>query len=122
MNEQEYFETLVILLARLSNECDLEINNEIIKFEDAIKNSNCGDAYFGIAKSDWDRIEIIDKRQMPYKYKNDGLKFYAEYYDGCQAPFCVCKWNADFTKLENILKNTTNIVYKKYIEEKEHLS
>lgn len=122
MNEQKYFEILVMLLARLSNESNLEINNEIIKFEDTIKDSKCGDAYFGIAKSDWDRIEIIDKSQIPYKYKNEDLKFYAEYYDGFQAPFCVCKWNADFEKLENILKETTNIVYKKYIEEKEHLS
>ena len=42
------------------------------------------------------------------------IKFYAEYYDGMQAPFIVCKWSNDFEKLEELLKNTSTMLYKNY--------
>lgn len=95
-------------------------DKEITKFEDAIRNTGCGKAYFGIAKSDWEGIEIIE----PSPYKKDKIRFYAEYYDGMQAPFTVCEWNDDFGKLETLLKNTSDILYSKYQDtiEKEKLS
>ena len=120
MNEQSKFKELVLLLAQ-SSECkNIELNKEITKFEDAIRNTGCGKAYFGIAKSDWEGIEIIE--QSPYK--KDKIRFYAEYYDGMQAPFTVCEWNNDFGKLETLLKNTSDTLYSKYQDtiEKEELS
>ena len=120
MNEQSKFKELVLLLAQ-SSECkNIELNKEITKFEDAIRNTGCAKAYFGIAKSDWEGIEIIE--QSPYK--KDKIRFYAEYYDGMQAPFTVCEWNNDFGKLETLLKNTSDILYSKYQDtiEKEELS
>ena len=36
--------------------------------------------------------------------KRDGVMYYAEYYDGMQAPFTVCKWCNDFQILEELLK------------------
>ncbi len=115
-NEQYKFEKLVMILAQ-NYECgDLKIDEEITKFEDAIEETGYGTAYFGTAKSDWDRIEIIKPEHIPYKYKDEGTKYYAEYYDGMQAPFMVCKWNNDFAKLEELLKNTSDILYQKYQE------
>lgn len=40
--------------------------------------------------------------------------YYAEYYDGMQAPFIVCKWNKNFDELEELLKNTSSVLYQKY--------
>lgn len=116
MNEQSKFEKLVMFLAQNSENGNLELDEEITKFEDAIKETGYGEAYFGIAKSDWDRIEIVRPEYIPFAYKKEGAKFYAEYYDGMQAPFMVCKWCNDFTKLEELLKNTSDILYQKYYE------
>ena len=116
MTDQEKFANLVMFLAENYEAGDIDFDIEVSNFEDAIDNSGFGDAYFGIAKSDWSRIEIIRPVYFPYKYKDDGTKFYAEYYDGSQAPFTVCRWCDNFEKLEELFKNTTNLVYKKYIE------
>ena len=83
----ERFKRLVLFLAKNSECGNLEIDEEITKFEDAIKESGKGEAYFGIAKSNWENIEIIKPECFPYRYKNEGVKYYAEYYDGMQAPF-----------------------------------
>ena len=91
-----------------------EIDEEITKFEDAIEETGYGIAHFGTAKSNWDRIEIVKPEHIPYKYIDEGTKYYAKYYDVMQVPFIVCKWNNDFTKLEELLKNTSDILYQKY--------
>lgn len=114
METQAKFEKLVMLLAENSDNGNLELDEEITAFEDAIEKTRCGEAYFGIAKSDWERIEIIKPDQIPWGYKKDNVRFYAEYYDGNQAPFTVCKWCDDFEKLEELLKITSYNLYKKY--------
>lgn len=120
MNEQDKFKALVMVIAQ-NYECgNLWLDFEITKFEDAIENSKLGTAYFGIAKSDWDRIEVVSPNGIPSLYKEAGIKFFAEYYDGMQAPFTVCKWAGDFNKLENLLKDTSEKLYemyKNYLEE-----
>lgn len=73
-----------------------------------------GEASFGVAGEDWERIEITEP---PYKYS--GARFYAEYYNGFQAPFLVCIWNKDYAELEDILKNTSEKLYKAYRKEME---
>lgn len=108
------FKKLVMFLAENSEKGNIEIDEEITAFEDAIKATGCGEAYFGTAKLNWDRIEIIRPEYIPFAYKREGVKFYAEYYDGMQAPFTVCKWCEDFDKLEELLKNTSDILYQKY--------
>ena len=114
MKDQSKFEELVMFLAE-NDECgNLEIDEEITKFEDAIKESGLGEAYFGIAKSDWDRIDVVRPEQIPYRYKEKGAKFYAEYYDGFRAPFEVCYWCGEFSELEKLLKNTSDTLYKEY--------
>lgn len=116
MMEQYDFEKLIMFLASQYEKGDLEFDEEVVKFEDAIKVTGCGEAYFGIAKSDWDRIEIVSPEYIPFAYKKEGAKFYAEYYDGMQAPFMVCKWCDDFDKLIELLKNTSDVLYQKYQE------
>lgn len=117
MDNQSKFEKLVMLLAK-NDECgNLEIDEEITKFEDAIEKTGYGTAYFGTAKSDWDRIEVVRPENIPYKYKNEGTKYYAEYYDGMQAPFMVCKWNGCFEQLEQLLKDTSSVLYSMYQNE-----
>lgn len=73
-----------------------------------------GEASFGVAGEDWERIEITEP---PYKYSD--ARFYAEYYNGFQAPFLVCIWNKDYAELEDILKNTSEKLYKAYRKEME---
>lgn len=116
MENQEKFECLVLFLAKHSEAGDLKMDEEITKFEDAIEKTGCNEAYFSIAKSDWERIEIVRPECIPFAYKKEGIKLYAEYYDGMQAPFTVCKWNEDFEKLEELLKNTSAWLYEKYQE------
>ena len=116
MNEQEKFTEMVMMLAQNSESGDIALDEEITKFEDAIEESGFGEAYFGTAKTDWDRLEVARPEQIPYAYQKEGVKYYAEYYDGMQAPFTACKWCDDFGKLENLLKNTSDILYRKYKE------
>ena len=116
MTNQEKFEVLVMLFAKHSESGNLEFDEEITKFEDAIEETGCGQAYFGIAKMDWERIDIVEPRHIPYKYR-DSAKFFANYYDGFQAPFVVCYWNDEFEKLEELLKNTSNMLYEMYENE-----
>lgn len=116
MNEQSKFTEMVMMLAQNSESGDIALDEEITKFEDAIKETGCGEAYFGTAKSDWDRIEVVRQERIPYKYEKEGVKYYAEYYDGMQAPFTACKWCDDFDRLEKLLKNTSDILYQKYQE------
>ena len=70
MMEQYDFEKLIMFLASQYEKGDLEFDEEVVKFEDAIKVTGCGEAYFGIAESDWDRIEIVSPEYIPFAYKN----------------------------------------------------
>lgn len=78
----EKFENLVLFMAENYNSYDTELNDAITTFEEAIETSGNGEAAFGIARDDWERIEITEP---PYKCNN--AQFYAEYNDGFQAPF-----------------------------------
>ena len=105
MNEQYNFELLVKLLSKLSDE-DSSLDDEIDNFENAILDSGYGESYFKAPRSDWDNIEVIPDLKV---------KFYAEYYDGYQAPFTVCIWNESLRKLEELLKESSPVLYKEYI-------
>ena len=106
MSEKYNFEVLVKLLAEFWYEDDLSLEDGIDKFEEAISKSGYGESAFGIARKNYDRIEVL-----PYSK----AKFYAEYYDGNQAPFTVCIWNESLTKLEELLKESSPVLYKEYI-------
>ena len=108
MDEQEKFEALVSLLAELSSEG--KHPDEIKDFEDAIKTSGNGEAYFGIAKECWGEIDFLRPQQFP----NKEIKFLAEYYDGFQAPFVVCRWKDSFGELERLLKSVSEELYEAY--------
>lgn len=105
----EKFEKLVLFMAKNYNSHDIELSDLITAFEDAIEASGNGEAAFGIARDDWERIEIT---KPPYKYSD--ARFYAEYYDGFQAPFLVCTWNRSFAELEKLLKDTSEKLYGMY--------
>lgn len=98
----QQFEKLVLFMAENYNSHDTELSDSISAFENAIEASGNGEAAFGIARDDWERIEIAEP---PSKYSN--AQFYAEYYDGFQAPFLVCTWNRSFDELEILLKDTS---------------
>ena len=116
MSKQSKFEELVMFLAENSECGNAELDEEITKFEDAIERTGNGIAYFGTAKSNWDSIEIVRPEHIPPAYKRDGVLYYAEYYDGMQAPFTVCKWSRNFDELEELLKDTSDVLYQKYQE------
>lgn len=62
----EKFENLVLFMAENYNSYDTELNDAITTFEEAIEASGNGEAAFGIARDDWERIEIIDRRNSFY--------------------------------------------------------
>lgn len=106
MNEKHNFEVLVKLLAELWYEDNLSLEDEMDKFEEAISKSGYGESAFGVARTGYDRIEVIPDSKV---------KFYAEYYDGYQAPFTVCIWNKPIKELEELLNETSPTLYKEYI-------
>ena len=108
--ELERFEKMVMILAEKSENEKACLSEEISKVECAINNSGFGTAHFNISGSDWDGIQVLNGKRIPYKYKEDGVRLFAEHYDGCQAPFVVCKWRPDFKQLEKLLKNTSPIL------------
>ena len=108
-NKSKKFEKLVLFMAENYNSYDTELSDSISAFENAIEASGNGEAAFGIARDDWERIEITEP---PYKYSD--AQFYAEYYDGFKAPFLVCTWNRSFDELENLLKDTSEKLYGLY--------
>lgn len=108
-NKSKKFEKLVLFMAENYNSYDTELSDSISAFENAIEASGNGEAAFGIAGDDWERIEITDP---PYKYSD--AQFYAEYYDGFQAPFLICTWNRSFDELETLLEDTSEKLYRIY--------
>ncbi len=70
-----------------------------------------------MAKDDYNRIDILNISCMPYSYQKDGVMFLAQYDDGMQAPFLVCKWKGSYEELEQLLKKSTRIIYDYYIQE-----
>lgn len=112
--ENRKFTKLVMFMAEKYYSNNLELNDAVSAFEDAIETSGNGEASFGVAGEDWERIEITEP---PYKYSD--ARFYAEYYNGFQAPFLVCIWNKDYAELEDLLKNTSEKLYKAYRKEME---
>ena len=112
--ELEWFEKMVMMLAEKSENEETCLGDEISKVECAINNSGFGTAYFNISGSDWNGIQVLDGNRIPYKYKENGVRLFAEYYDGYQAPFAICKWKSDFKQLEELLKNTSSILWKLY--------
>ena len=103
MDDREKFEVLVNLMAK-------EIyggNDDVDLFEDMIKQSQLGNAYFGVAGSDYDQIEVMS-------FSHPANKFHAEYYDGFQAPFLVCEWWGDYNALENLLLQSSKTLYEEY--------
>ena len=111
-DENRKFTKLVMFMAEKYYSNNLELNDAVSAFEDAIETSGNGEASFGVAGEDWERIEITEP---PYKYSD--ARFYAEYYNGFQAPFLVCIWNKDYAELEDLLKNTSEKLYKAYRKE-----
>lgn len=109
MYEQNKFKTLVMLLAENANNKD--VRDAINIFEDKIEKSGHGNACFGIARDDFGGIEIVRPEYMSERHR---VRFYAEYYDGMQAPFEVCTWNDDFEKLELLLKESSDVLYDMY--------
>ena len=109
MEEQRKFENFIMFLAKEADKDELW--EAIEALEEKIKETGCEEPCFGIARSDWSRIDIV----KPF-YFRDGVKFYAEYYDGFRAPFLVCEWKDDFEKLEALLKDTDDTLYIRYKE------
>ena len=108
-DENRKFTKLAMFMAENYYSNNSELTEAVSAFEDAVETSGNGEASFGVAGEDWERIEITEP---PYKYSD--ARFYAEYYNGFQAPFLVCIWNKDYAELEDLLKNTSEKLYKAY--------
>lgn len=104
---QRKFEEFIKVLAEES----YHGNEEVDLFESKLESLGYERPYFGIARADWDGIEF---ERNQYALKRMGCQFYAEYYDGFQAPFEVFTWNEDFNLLENLLKESFPVLYELY--------
>ncbi len=112
MTDNANFEKLVKILAELEyDDKETSLADEVDKFEDIINKNGLGSAYFGTAGEDYDRIEALDEYRFPERYKKEGVRFYAEYYDGNQTPFTVCKWKGTFKELLSLMKTTSEKLY-----------
>ena len=108
MNEDDKFEILVQTMVEEANHGNEEVNS----FENAIEASGNGWAGFRT----WDDSDNIDfiPNYTSYAKPEESIRFYAEYYDGCQAPFRICEWKADISYLEVLLKTCSKDLYAKY--------
>lgn len=111
MTEEEKFEVMVKTLVREANDG----NEEVDSFEDAITESGKGWAGF-ITRDDPDRVDFYQNYTL-YTSPRETWAFYAEYYDGYQAPFPVCEWNGNITELEAMLQSCSINLYEKYVTE-----
>ena len=59
MNEKHNFEVLVKLLSELWYKGNSSLDNELDKFEEAISKSGYGESAFGVARANYDRIEVM---------------------------------------------------------------
>lgn len=66
-DENRKFTKLVMFMAEKYYSNNLELNDAVSAFEDAIETSGNGEVSFGVAGEDWERIEIT---APPYKYSN----------------------------------------------------
>jgi len=85
MKENERFENIVTQIIEMYDEDNVELEDKVIELEKEIERSGYGEAFFFATKGDSFTVDYV-KNHMRYKY-------YAEYYDGFQAPFIVCAWN-----------------------------
>lgn len=85
MTDNERFETIVSQIANMYDENDFELEDKITDLEKEIEQTGMGEAFFFATKGNVDAVDFI-KKHSRYAY-------YAEYYDGFQAPFVVCAWN-----------------------------
>lgn len=108
MNEDDRFEILVRTMVEGANRG----NKEVHSFEDAIEASGNGWAGF-LTRDDSDNMDFIPNYGR-YAKPEEVIRFYAEYYDGCQAPFRVCEWKADISHLESLLRACSTDLYAKY--------
>ena len=103
------FKTFVLFMAIQSEGMN---QHAVIEFEDAIERTGNERPCFGIAGSDYDRIDFM----IPWKVKSYDEVFYCEYDNGRQAPFVVCEWKKSFDELELLLKDTSEELYQAYME------
>lgn len=111
MTEEDKFEVMVKTLVREANDG----NKEVDSFEDAIMES--GKGWAGFITHDYpDRVDFYQNHTL-YTNPWETYAFYAEYYDGYQAPFPVCEWNGNIPELEALLQSCSINLYEKYVAE-----
>lgn len=108
MNEDDKFEILVQTMVEEANHG----NKEVDSFENAIIASGDGWAGF-LIRDDSDKVDFMPN-YTSYAKPGEIIRFYAEYYDGCQAPFRICEWKADISYLEVLLRTCSKDLYAKY--------
>ena len=87
-------------------------NEDVDIFEDKLESLGYERPYFGIARRDYDGIDVETDYHM--LGRQESIRYYAEYYDGMQAPFEVFQWNEDVDLLENLLKEASPVLYEMY--------
>lgn len=112
VDEQERFRKLVKCMVEQwkkskSPTHDRALTHNLIRqFEDKIEEAG-GEVFFSIVP-DALLLHFIEP------YPSSDYKFHAEYYDGVRAEWIVCEWNDDLEKLEELLKETSDVLYEEY--------
>lgn len=102
--DKKNFERIVLFIARTLDENKNEaFVDEIDAFEDAIENHGRDSAWFGMAKSHWNAIQI-----GYYSYHNP--PFFSADYDG----YNMCEWTGPYEEFEKLFRETAPTVYEMY--------
>ena len=102
MTDYERFEYIVSQIVEMYDEDNSDIEDKLTVLDYDIDLTGMGKAFFFSTKGDVDAIDFI-KNHIRYAY-------YAEYYDGFQAPFTVCAWNGTVDFLIELAKKHGIIV------------
>ena len=85
MTDNECFENIVTQIIEMYDEDNVDLEDKVTELEKEMEKTGYGKAFFFVTKGDGFKVDFV-KNHIRYKY-------YAEYYDGFQAPFIVCAWN-----------------------------
>lgn len=102
MTDNERFESIVTQIVNMYDEDNVDLEDKVIELEKEIEKTGYGEAFFFATKGDSGEVDFI-KNHLRYKY-------FAEYYDGFQAPFIVCAWNGSIDFLIELARKNGIIV------------
>lgn len=93
--DKTLFIKIVKQLVKMYDNKTSELEDKIYALQEEIEKTGLGEAWFWVTKGDITKIDFGNF------YSKD---FYAEYYDGNQAPFIVCEWKGTIEQFQELIQ------------------